>query len=531
MDSPGYLSGSRAVVADGTDAPHMSIQSDLGIRRRAALTLSHEGGQYPANTLLRDKLCLLDDGQLHLRKGTRLDPDVMAYIQRLEMAEFRYTEHDTDLAGLRQLYGSATSTAGPRGAGAGSDRQKEIVALIQQAVRLDASDLYIVTHDDKGFIRARINGLVQTLDTIPASDSLELSTSLYASMCDQSEQVFQVHKPQDARLKSAFLGPAGLYGARVSTMPRSPGHSLVMRLLYNSSNRPKSLGAMGYLPEQAGFFQRLTDSKTGVYIFSGPTGSGKSTSLQVCCEELMSKANNQAHGITLEDPTEYEIQGWTQVPCPRGADLRADWITGIRHMMRHDPDYSMIGEMRDRESMEAVMELCLTGHLSLTTVHANDAVACLQRIKNKGVSRDLFADPGLIRGLVNQKLVPVLCEHCRIPWAQIEASVPQLQRDRINRHCQTKAVFVKGPGCSRCKGGVTGRLVIAECVETSTRNLAVFADEGRVAARRFMKHEQNFITRTESLIRAINDGRVCPLVGEHHVNPLDEDKELHDGIA
>jgi type II secretory ATPase GspE/PulE/Tfp pilus assembly ATPase PilB-like protein len=187
--------------------------------------------------------------------------------------------------------------------------------------------------------------------------------------------------------------------------------------------------------------------------------------------------------------------------------------------------------MRDRESMEAVMEICLTGHLSLTTVHANDAVACLQRIANKGVSRDLFADPGIIRGLVNQKLVPVICTSCRRPWTTEAYQVSKLVRDRIEYYCDVNGVFVAGKGCSRCRNGVTGRMLVAECVETTHRNLAIFADQGRVAARRYMKKEQGFVTRTEALIRAINRGVVCPIQGEHHVNSLDEDRELTDAAA
>lgn len=523
MSAPAYAHGAAAAGESAAILP---------LNNRTATTISLDGGRFPASAALREKLCLLENGELHIRQGTRLDADVLAYIQRLDLAGFAYSERSTDLHTIRRFYGRSTTEAGGESRGAaGTDRQKEVVELIRDAVRHDASDLYIVTADDKGYIRARINGLVETLDVIPARDSLDLAASLYGSMCDQSDPVFQSHKPQDARLKAQYLAEANLYGARVSTMPRSPGHSLVMRLLYNSENRPKSMSEMTYLEEQRPFFERLTSSKTGVFVFSGPTGSGKSTSLQVCCEELMSKADDRAHGVSLEDPTEYEIRGWTQVPCPRGKDHRADWITGIRHLMRHDPDMSMIGEMRDRESMEAVMEICLTGHLSLTTVHANDAVACLQRIANKGVSRDLFADPGIIRGLVNQKLVPVICHHCRRPWTTEAHRFSKLVRDRVEHYCDVKNVFVAGDGCGHCRRGVTGRMLVAECIETTHRNLSIFADQGRIAARRYMKKEQGFITRTEALIRAINHGLVCPIQGEHHVNELDEDRELANDAA
>lgn len=518
-----------------TTALVLNEQGGLGnvvpLSARGSHPISVEGGRFGAAAQLRDKLCLLESGELYIRQGTRLDPDVLAYLQRLEHAGFAYTEQTADLAEIRRLYGRKGGEATNGSGSAGTDRQKDVLELIRRAVRLDASDLYIVTQGDRGAVRARINGLVETLDVIPGVDTLEMATSLYGSMCDQSDSTFQAHKPQDARLKGQYLSEAGLYGARVSTMPRAPGHSLVMRLLYNSANRPKAMAEMSYLEEQRPFFERLTSSKTGVFIFSGPTGSGKSTSLQVCCEEIMAKAEDRAHGVTLEDPTEYEIKGWTQVPCPRGSDHRADWITGIRHLMRHDPDYSMIGEMRDKESMEAVMEICLTGHLSLTTVHANDAVACLQRIANKGVSRDLYADPGIIRGLVNQKLVPVLCAQCRRPWKTESQHFTQQQRDRVERYCNTAEVFIGGRGCSSCQRGVTGRMVIAECIETTHQNLMVFAEKGRVTARRYMKKEQGFITRTESLIQAINRGLVCPIQGEHHVNQLDEDRELSDATA
>ncbi len=521
------------MLARAQEQGDLSRVSQLPVQSRgAAAPISVEGGAYPASPALREKLCLLDSGELHIRLGTRLEPDVMAYIQQLDLAGYAYTERNTDLQDLRRLYGHSVADRAASRTSVGSDRQNDVVELIRHAVHQDASDLYIVTADNKGYIRARINGSVETLDTIPAADSLELATSLYGSMCDQlSDPTFQKQKPQDARLKAQYLTEAGLYGARISTMPRTPGHSLVMRLLYNSANRPTSMSQMSYLEEQRPFFERLTTSKTGVFLFSGPTGSGKSTSLQVCCEELMRNANDHVHGITLEDPTEYKIEGWTQVPTPRDANHRADWITGIRAMMRHDPDMTMIGEMRDRESMEAVMEMCLTGHLSLSTLHANDAVACMQRIANKGVPRDLYADPGIIRGLVNQKLVPALCEDCRRPWSSEAYRFSKTVRYRIEHYCNTAGVFVAGDGCPKCRHGATGRMLVAECVETTHSNLSMFADHGRIAARRYMKKEQGFITRTDALIRAINAGRVCPIQGEHYVNTLDEDRELDNDAA
>ncbi len=177
------------------------------------------------------------------------------------------------------------------------------------------------------------------------------------------------------------------------------------------------------------------------------------------------------------------------------------------------------------------MEMCLTGHLSLSTLHANDAVACMQRIANKGVPRDLYADPGIIRGLVNQKLVPALCEDCRRPWSSEAYRFSKTVRDRIEHYCNTAGVFVAGDGCPKCRHGATGRMLVAECVETTHSNLSMFADHGRIAARRYMKKEQGFITRTDALIRAINAGRVCPIQGEHYVNTLDEDRELDNDAA
>ncbi|MEJ7745701.1 MAG: ATPase, T2SS/T4P/T4SS family [Luteimonas sp.] len=489
--------------------------------RRASRVLSGEDGQYPARHELSDKVCLLDNGELLILQGTRLEYDVMAYIDGLKRAGHQFKEVPSALTELREHYARGAQQDGKVGVGQTiSNRQHQVLTLIGAAVASNTSDVHFIVKRDIAILRNRVNGLLETVLDMRASDGLELCSSIYQSMCDVADTTFNPQKPQDGRLKQEFLEAAGLYGARIATRPTERGLLMVLRLLYNQGDRVRNLTQLGYLPEQVAQISRLTKKKNGINIFSGPTGSGKSTSLQVLFSELIRNFDGKINALTIEDPPEYTIEGAVQTPLHN-----SDWPYSIRNAMRLDPDAILIGEIRDLPSAVAAFQAGLTGHTVWTTLHANDAATILQRLADIGVDPGLYGDPSIVTGLINQNLAPTLCPHCKTPWsAHAIALFPADVVERVTKYCTPSTVFVRGPGCAACRNtGIAGRTVIAEVIIPTLAFMRTFREKGKAEARAFWMNEMGGISKIQHVIRRINEGVIDPIIGEKFIGLLDED--------
>lgn len=494
--------------------------------RRAARVLSNEDGPFPARHELRDKVCLLDNGELLFAQGTRLEPDVMAYEDTLRRSSHPYKPQMVTLSELREFYQRSELQGGGAGKQATSNRQSQVVALINAAVASGASDMHFIVDPNIAVLRNRVNGLLETVVEMPGADGKELQSTIYQSMCDLAETTFNPNKPQDGRLKPAFFEAAGMYGARVATRPLERGLFMVMRLLYNASNRRRTIDELGYLPEQIAMIKRMTMRKDGVNLFSGETGSGKSSSLEVCVRMLLEHYRNEINVMTIEDPIEYRIPGAQQTP--KGDRT---WAEGIKNAMRMDPDVLMVGEVRDFASAEAALQGALTGHGLWSTVHAKDVVAILQRLGEFREGEDrlnpgLYTDHTLLTGLINQNLVPTLCQHCKRPWSAIATrEVDPGLAERAAKFCTLDTVFTKGPGCTACRNtGIAGRSVVAEVMIPNHEFMRTFRTVGKTEARTYWIKEMGGITKKDHLIRRINEGVICPAIGEKKVGLLDEDE-------
>ncbi|MCF4993135.1 pilus assembly protein PilQ, partial [Pseudomonas gessardii] len=279
---------------------------------------------------------------------------------------------------------------------------------------------------------------------------------------------------------------------------------------------------LGFLPQQIEAFSRIRSLPYGVNLITGPTGSGKSKSQQVNLNLLYEECGGTKHILTMEDPPEYPILA-NQSPLGAGET----WNDGITNTMRLDPDILMYGEIRDLASAQAAFRGGMTGHLVLSTLHTNNAVAGLQRLIDMGVDRYLVTDPALMTSVVNQSLLPQLCSHCRVPAT---AHLDQLNGALIQRLRDLHAIdftYLKGPGCSHCKGlGVISRTAVAETLLTDLNFMRVFNEQGASAARRYWVKEMGGITKTAHTIIKLKQGLVDPRHAEMMVGPLDFDRQI-----
>lgn len=326
--------------------------------------------------------------------------------------------------------------------------------VITEAVQLRASDIHIEPFEDRVRIRYRIDGVLQERDSPPRRLlGAILSRIKILAKIDIAER----RRPQDGRIK-VTVGEKEL-DLRVSVLPTNHGQSIVMRLLDKDSIRV-GVRQLGLAENDFRTLQNLIRRPNGIILVTGPTGSGKTTTLYAALNDL-NRPDRKI--ITAEDPVEYYLPGINQVEVKHSIGL--DFARIIRAMLRQAPNVILVGEMRDSETAEMGIQASLTGHLVFSTLHTNDAPGAITRMVDMGVPAYLVASS--VVAVLAQRLVRVICPKCKQPFKPSEAS---LEAAGITPEMVATATFMKGKGCSNCnKSGYRGRLGIFELMLMSSR--------------------------------------------------------------
>jgi type IV pilus assembly protein PilB len=319
--------------------------------------------------------------------------------------------------------------------------------IITEAVQLRASDIHIEPFEDRVRIRYRIDGVLQERDSPPRRLlGAILSRFKILAKIDIAER----RRPQDGRIK-VTVGEKEL-DLRVSVLPTNHGQSIVMRLL-DKDNIRVGVRQLGLSEKDFRTFQNLIRRPNGIILVTGPTGSGKTTTLYAALNDL-NRPDRKI--ITAEDPVEYYLPGINQVEVRHSIGL--DFARIIRSMLRQAPNIILVGEMRDSETAEMGIQASLTGHLVFSTLHTNDAPGAITRMVDMGVPAYLVASS--VVAVLAQRLVRVICPKCKQPHRPSEAA---LEAAGITAEMAATATFMKGKGCSNCnKSGYRGRLGIFE---------------------------------------------------------------------
>ena len=331
--------------------------------------------------------------------------------------------------------------------------------IITEAVKLRASDIHIEPFENRIRVRYRIDGVLQERDAAPRRLlGAILSRIKILAKIDIAER----RRPQDGRIKIT-VGPKEL-DLRVSVLPTSHGQSVVMRIL-DKENIKVGVRELGFSDEEYNQFRQLIRRPNGIILVTGPTGSGKTTTLYAALNEL-NRPDRKI--ITAEDPVEYYLPGINQVEVRHSIGL--DFARIIRSMLRQAPNVILVGEIRDRETAEMAIQASLTGHLVFSTLHTNDAPGAITRMIDVGVPPYLVASS--VIAVMAQRLVRVICSDCKQPFTPSPAL---LEQAGIPQQVVSKANFMKGRGCGHCsKTGYRGRLAIFELmmVNSKVRELA-----------------------------------------------------------
>ena len=426
------------------------------MQRRCALLRDHGGNLIgvstdPFDLDLRTWLATQANAAIDLRLA--LASDLQAYHTRMEESaravDSVVTLGDEAKGGGRTTQVLSFETISE----AASPAVKLVNSTLYDALRAGASDVHLECTASGLALKYRVDGVLDPAATIQGVEMAEQVISRLKVLAELD--IAERRVPQDGSFRVVAGGRD--IDLRVSIMPSIHGEDAVIRILDKRSMIEAygalTLEALGYDAESLAVLRRLAEEPYGMLLVTGPTGSGKTTTLYAALTEIH---NGRDKIITIEDPVEYQLPGILQIPVNEKKGLT--FARGLRSILRHDPDKIMVGEIRDRETAEIAVQSALTGHLVLTTVHANNVFDVFGRFNHMGI--DPYAFVSALNGIWAQRLLRVNCKHCAAPYAP---SDPELARVGLTPADVADFDFRQGAGCGDCRGtGYRGRRAIAE---------------------------------------------------------------------
>jgi type IV pilus assembly protein PilB len=372
-----------------------------------------------------------------------------------------------------------------------------VETIIFTALERRASDIHIEARDTEVAVKYRIDGVLQHAMQPIAKEwhSTMLSRIKVLSELDIAER----RVPQDGRFRVKYKGR--FIDLRVSIMPASHGEDAVLRVLDKETLSEKfqslNLDVVGFSPEETRRFRRYIREPYGMVLVTGPTGSGKTTTLYAAVNEIKTDEDKI---VTIEDPVEYQLRGITQIPVNEKKGLT--FARGLRSILRHDPDKIMVGEIRDQETAQIAIQSALTGHLVFTTVHANNVTDVIGRFINMGVEPYNFVSA--LNCIMAQRLVRIVCPNCKRPK---KYSLEELTEAGLDPAVWADVPLVEGAGCLECSGtGFHGRTAICELLDLTDRIREMIVDRRPTSEIKRIAREEGMITLRESGLAKIRAG-------------------------
>jgi type II secretory ATPase GspE/PulE/Tfp pilus assembly ATPase PilB-like protein len=370
-------------------------------------------------------------------------------------------------------------------------------STVFNAIQRRASDIHVETRETEVLIKYRIDGvLYQAMEPI---DKRHHQTIVSRIKVMSDLDIAEKRVPQDGRFKLRLKGRT--IDFRVSVMPAVHGEDCVIRILdkesMNKEFKNLRLDILGFDDETLKKLRKFIREPYGMVLVTGPTGSGKTTTLYACLSEIQSSEDKI---ITIEDPVEYQLKGITQIPVNEKKGLT--FARGLRSILRHDPDKIMVGEIRDEDTAQIAIQSALTGHLVFTTVHANNVVDVLGRFLNMNV--DLYNFVSALNCVLAQRLVRKICAHCRRPTT---ASPKLLEESGLVPADYADFTFYEGAGCIECNGtGFHGRLAVSELLDLSDHIRELILEKRPASEIRRAAGEEGMVFLRESAVEMALQG-------------------------
>ncbi len=485
-----------SAIADATGIPFIDFESFEVSADVASL--------FPSEVLIAGRVVpvRMQDDVAVLAGSNPFDPVLVNHIRdhlKMDVEVVLTTSTGADKV-LHNLYGSIAD----QGSGSGEAADAESVSsssdspavkfvdrIISDSVRKGCTDIHIEPNETYAVVRYRIDGVLFEQMRMPISTIPSIVSRIKVlSEMDIAER----RLPQAGRMEAHIDGQS--YDMRVSTFPMIYGENVVIRVLAKNSSL-LSLEHLGFGAKEVGEFEGLIHRPNGIILVTGPTGSGKSTTLYAALNTI----NGEKISIhTLEDPVEYRLDRIRQTQINPKADM--SFARGLRDLLRQDPDVIMIGEIRDVDTAEVAIHASLTGHLVMSTLHTNSAAGAFQRLDNMEIEPFLIASS--VIGVIGQRLARRVCEHCRVPDADLMTTV----LEKYVWDVPEEAVVYKAVGCGECRdSGYSGRLAIHEVMLPDDDVQRLIIQKKSAAEIETLAVEKGMVTLFQDGLRQILLGR------------------------
>ena len=547
--------------------------------------ITHQGGEFELNKAMRERMVAFANGEILINKNYQNDVDVINKLAFFECiiledgSKFIKDEKKqinyVDAYRILECYDDNQKSVFFDNA---SMIQMEILDLIKLAFAKLATDIHIKLEAPATHIYFRILGELCLHEEWSYDDGNKFCTTLYESMTTTSGTSFNSRTQQDANINGSYL-PDGLSGIRVATGPTQSGnYFMVLRLLPDGSN--STLDDLGYAKSQITAIRKcLAVNNGGLTLISGPTGSGKSRTLKAGAEEVIDNAQGRLNFLTIEDPVEYKIQKVRMVK-----EKKEEFIDGVSHIkeverqviysasqiaisstddvaekrklyqkaviaaMRQDPDFIMIGEIRDDITADAAITASNTGHPVLTTVHARNAQMIIDRLIKIGADRELLLSPDMINGMIAQQLIPILCPNCKQKLSEhldlIDAELVQRLNEVFAEHGGVDGIYIRNnnsgePSCGyydkdsdlSCIAGYIKREVIAEIILPDVQYLQYMRERNLVDANNYWLNELDGYTMMCHGLAKVKRGLVDPHTLESKLKHMTKQENLDKALC
>ncbi len=493
-----------------------------------AVPLTAEGGPLDRGQNLRQIAAYYIDGKMIVSKSHRSSPHILSLIA--EIRANGYPEPVIEGVELNRVQLSYERTAGSFDFRSKQDEvrmRREVLNLVGDMAKRRVSDIHVVVYEQSCLVRARVAGAMEHIAEWPPEYGHSFCAAAF-TMADAADVNYQPYEYQGARVSNRkdLQLPEGVISLRLQFNPTVyDGRAMILRILYNTDDKTAGdVAALGFTPEQLEDFEFLRSKPYGINVVAGPTGHGKSTTLQRNIIAILKEYNYNLAFYTVEDPPEYPIQGAVQMPVTNAntqEERAAQFTKAIAAAMRSNPDRIMIGEVRDAASAGLAFEAAMTGHQVWTSLHSNDAITIPFRLRDLEVEEYKLCDPTLMTGMISQRLVRKLCKSCCLPIEEKELNYNLLARLEAAQVPVERLRKRNPQGCPKCNStGYSSRTVVSEIIIPDNTFMDMVRRDQKQDAEQYWLTSLNGKNMMEHMVDRLRAGEVDPGDAERIVGPI-----------
>ena len=491
--------------------------------------LTVEDAIFDRGPLIRQICAYYADGRFFVSKSHQNNPQVLSLIKEIEISDFPDPVTEAvDINRVQMCYEEGQELLDFRGKQDEARMRREVLNLVGEMAKRRASDIHLVVYEQSCLVRARIDGSMERIAEWPPEYGHSFCAAAF-TMADAADVNYQPYEYQGARVSNRkdLQLPDGVISLRLQFNPTVyEGRAMIVRLLYDTDEKTAGdVTALGFTEEQLEDFSYLRAKPFGINIVAGPTGHGKSTTLQRNIIAILQEYNYNIAFYTVEDPPEYPIVGAVQMPVTNAStaeERAAQFTKAIAAALRSNPDRLMIGEVRDAASAQLAFEAAMTGHQVWTTLHANDAITIPFRMRDLEVEAYKLSDPELLTGLVSQRLTRKLCMNCSILIEESDLTYNMMSRLEA-AEIPFERLRARNPhGCEQCGtgNGYSGRTLVGEIIIPDEYFMGLVREDKKRLASEYWLTQLNGTNMTEKMVRLVKEGIADPRDAERIVGPL-----------